>query len=943
MSEVVVSSTKADYSKTLNLPHLDVKNPNGLDTNAAGIPLRANLPLRELEQLAFWESNDVYRRSLVANTARGPFILHDGPPYSNGDIHLGHSLNKILKDIIVKYWSMQGFRAPYVPGWDNHGLPIETAVTKEFREKKVVPTPIELRKRCRSYAQEYVDRQKSQFKRLGIRGDWENPYLTMSSEFEAKIIEVFGELVKGGYVYRGVKPVYWCPVDRTALADAEIEYENKKDDSVFVAFALRSDPNGKLSSLTSCKICAVAWTTTPWTIPANLALAVNPSSGYVLIEHEGRAYLVAKPLVESVTTLFEWQDFRLVDISDTADVLSGVSFTHPLYERSSPIVFADYVTMEDGTGVVHTAPGHGREDFLTGQRYHLGVLSPVDASGRFTAEAGPQFEGQSIWEGNSSVIAALEAVGALLKRTSIQHSYPHCWRCHNPVIFRATAQWFMDIDHNNHRQQSLDAIENVTWHPKDSINRIRGMVAGRPDWCLSRQRAWGVGIPVFYCNGCQSEVVEFDTIEHVRKLVLEFSSDIWFEKSAHDLLPPDYKCPKCGGTDFEKEADIFDVWFDSGCTSRAVLESKHWKNMRWPADVYLEGGDQHRGWFNSSLMLAVATRGAAPYKAVVTNGWTLDEKGYKFSKSKGNGVAPEDVVKKYGADVLRLWVASSDYFEDLRVGPHILEQSAEIYRRLRNTLRFAIGNLFDFNPAYNAVPYSELLEIDRYALHLLYKLIVDTQNAYEAYEFHRAVQAIHQFCAVDMSSFYLDVLKDRLYAEAPGSIERRSAQTVLLEITSTLTRLLSPILSFTAEEVWQKVTISDKPLSVELAAFPAPKVEFLDEDLAQRWHELLDLRDRVNKAIEIARQSKQIGKPLEAMVSIHASPKTCERLAPYAGQLASLFLVSRAEIAVSADQDVVTVSPAPGIRCSRCWLVKTDVDDGSQLCERCAVVLDKRH
>ncbi|MDR3706750.1 MAG: isoleucine--tRNA ligase [Capsulimonadaceae bacterium] len=940
MSDTATKQDKLDYSKTLNLPRPDVKTPNGLDVNEAGIPLRANLPVRELNQLAFWDAGDVYRKSLIPRSSQGTFILHDGPPYSNGDIHLGHALNKILKDIIVKYHSMTGYCAPYVPGWDNHGLPIETAVTKEYREKKVIPTPIELRHRCREYALEYVERQKAQFQRLGVRGDWDHPYLTMSSEFEAKIIEVFGELVKDGYVYRGVKPVHWCPTDRTALADAEIEYKDRKDESIFVAFPMRSDVTGALSSLTSLKLHALAWTTTPWTIPANLGLALNPAADYALIEHRDSAYLVAAALADRLIGQLGWEGAQTVSVGN-AGAMQGVVFTHPLFDRESPIVFADYVTMEDGTGVVHTAPGHGREDFLTGQKNNLGVLSPVDAAGKFTAEAGEAFEGMSIWDGNGAVIAALEAAGALVGRTTIEHSYPHCWRCHNPVIFRATAQWFMSIDHKGHRQHSLDAIDNVTWYPKDAINRIRGMVGGRPDWCLSRQRAWGVGIPVFYCNGCQTEVVEPETIEHVRKLVLEHSSDVWFEREAAGLLPDGYRCSKCGGSDFDKEADIFDVWFDSGCTNRAVLESTSWKDLSWPADVYLEGGDQHRGWFNSSLMVGVATRGKAPYKAVVTNGWTLDDKGRAMHKSLGNAVEPAAVIKEYGADVLRLWVGGTDYFEDVRLSKPILVQVSDMYRRLRNTLRFALGNLYDFDVENHAEPYANLLEIDRYALHLLRQLVVDATAAYEAYEFHKAVQAIHQFCAVDMSSFYLDVLKDRLYAEAPRSRARRSAQTVLFEITSTLTRLLSPILSFTAEEVWQCLRMPDKPESVELASFPSPKAEFCDDDLADRWRALLEFRDRVNKAIETARQSKAIGKPLEAFVKIEAAPETYKLLLPYLAVLPSLFLVSEVELLLHEGPDAVTVSPASGTKCARCWLVKTDVDPATGLCGRCEAAISQ--
>jgi len=935
---------KKDYSGTLNLPESDRKNPDGLDTNSTGIPLRANLPLRESHALAFWDKKSVYKQSLKTNTDRGGFILHDGPPYSNGDIHLGHSLNKILKDIIVKHRSMTGHCAPYIPGWDNHGLPIETAVTKEFREKKLVPTPTQLRARCREYASEYVERQKEQFKRLGVHGDWDNPYLTFSSEFEAKIVEVFGELVKDGYVYRGVKPVYWCPVDHTALADAEIEYENKKDTSIFLAFPLREDKTGELSKLTDKKIAAIAWTTTPWTIPANLALALNPNSEYSLIEHEDGAYLVATALAEKLIGLFGWTDAKTIAVGEAPakeTALGSAVFSHPLLNRASPIVFADYVTMEDGSGVVHTAPGHGREDFVTGAKYNLGVLSPVDASGKYTDEVGlPNLVGLSIWDGNKAVIELLEQNGSLIKTEGIEHSYPHCWRCHHPVIFRATAQWFMSIDHNGHREKCLDEIEKVNWHPKESINRIRGMVGGRPDWCLSRQRAWGVGIPVFYCNVCNKEVLEPETIENVRKLVLEHSSDIWFDRSAKDLLPDGYKCPHCGGADFEKESDIFDVWFDSGCTNRAVLESRNWENLSWPADVYLEGGDQHRGWFNSSLMIAVATKGAAPYRTVITNGWTLDEKGYKFSKSKGNGVAPAEVIKKFGADVLRLWVATSDYTEDLRVGPRILDQTAEMYRRLRNTLRFSLGNLFDFDPAADVVPYDELLEIDKYALHLLNQVVADAGAAFEAFEFHKAAQIAHQFCAVDMSAFYFDVLKDRLYAEGAKSLKRRSAQTVLMEITSVLARLLAPVLSFTSEEVWQKLKLVDKPESVLLAEFPVPNPAYANPPLAAKWTALLAVRDRVNKAIETAKQAKEIKKPLETVAKIAAPQETLDLLAQYESDLSTIFLVSAVQLSVAdGDEITVTVLPATGVKCARCWLIKTDVNPESGICGRCADVV----
>jgi isoleucyl-tRNA synthetase len=928
-----------DYSKTLNLPAPDLKTEDGLDTNINGIPLKANLPQREPKISAFWDAIDVYSKSLVPLSSNGTFILHDGPPYSNNNIHLGTAMNKVLKDMINKCHSMQGFRTPYVPGWDNHGLPIETAVTKEYREKKIIPTQLELRKRCREYAAGWVNVQREQFRRLGVRADWDHPYLTMSNGFEASIIETFRQLVAAGFVYRGVKPVHWCVTDQTALADAEIEYSDRTDTSIFVRFPLKADPSNVFGNNAVSSDYVIIWTTTPWTIPANAAVAVHPHFTYCIVEYNGDKYLLAEGRVEAVMAQIGAEDYTIVKRVQGLD-LADMLFKHPLFERDSPVVFADYVTLDEGTGVVHTAPGHGREDFITGQKNGLPIISPVDAAGRFTAEAGDTFAGQTIWQGNDSVVEALREAGALLALEKINHSYPHCWRCHNPVIFRATAQWFMNIDHNGHRQRCLDEIDKVTWFPAESINRIKAMVAGRPDWCLSRQRTWGVGIPVFYCQTCEAEVLDTDVIAHVRDLVAEFSSDVWFERSAAELLPKGYHCKKCGESSFAKESDIFDVWFDSGATNRAVLDSGYWSSLSWPADVYIEGGDQHRGWFNSSLMLAVATKGHAPFKQVITHGWTLDEHGKAMHKSTGNAIPPSKITDKFGADVLRLWVASTDYFSDVRLGDKILDQVAGTYRQLRNTLRFSLGNLYDFDVEDNAVAYADLYEIDQYALQRLGALVKEAVDAYSVHEFHRVTQAAKQFCAVDMSSFYLDVIKDRLYADAPGSRSRRAAQTVLFEVTSSLSRLLSPILSFTCEEVWQSFRMPDKPESVELTSLPVPRDQDENSAFAEKWSKLLAVRDEVNKTIEEHRQQKVIGKPLEAQVDLSVDSQTFDFLTPYKDQLATIFLVSDVSLHYHNGERSITVSRAEGVKCARCWLIKKDVSDSTMLCGRCSAVVN---
>ncbi len=912
---------KPNYSQTLNIPKPDVKNPDGMDTNPDSIPQRANLPRREPQTLEFWKTHKVYQESLKPKTGRGSFVLHDGPPFSNGDIHIGHAFNKILKDVTTKFRSMEGYAAPYVPGWDNNGLPIEVLVAKEFREKKQTPTRMEIRRRCREVAEEWVGKQSAQFQRLGIRGDWDHPYLTMSKEMAAKELDVFAEMVAQGFIYRGLRPVYWSLVDETALADAEIEYADRTDPSIYVRFPLRVDPDAVFGPGASLGDCfAVIWTTTPWTIPANVAIAAGADIDYALVRHGAVLYLVASARIGATMAAANLTGWEVVKTLKGRD-LQNLLFQHPLYERAAPLVLADYVTTTDGTGLVHTAPGHGKDDFLTGQKYNLATLQVLTGDGYFNEEAGPEFQGMKLGPGQEKVMERLSKAGALLAREEIFHSYPHGWRSHDPLVYRATVQWFISIDNKHHREKCLKAIDGVRWFPEESKNRITAMVSGRPDWCISRQRAWGIGIPVFYAQPSGTPLLNKESIGYVRDLVAAQGTDAWFETDAKDILPAGYQHPETKETEFVKETDIFDVWFDSGSTCRTVLEQ--WPGLTYPADAYLEGGDQHRGWFNSSLMIGVATKGAAPYRQVITNGWTLDEQGRKMSKSKMNGVAPQAVVEKYGADVLRLWVASSDYFADVRVGDALLEQTATSYRTLRNTLRFTLSNLYDFDPVLNAVPLDKLEEIDRWAMHKLNDVVHKCLQAYDIYEYPRVAQTLLSFCAQDLSAFYLDVLKDRLYSFGVNSAERRSAQTVLFEITSCLARLLAPILSFTAEEVWQKLSLPNKPVSVLLAAMPSYRADLRSRDLEARWQPLLAARDLVNKSLEGTKRR------LELAVTLTADAETYAALHPYLNQLPSLLLVSCVTLRESKTPGlhVENNGPAPGTRCARCWVSVSDGGD----------------
>lgn len=909
-----------DYSKTLNMIKTD-------------FPMRGNLPQREPEILKFWEEMDIYRQVQQKNQGRPKFILHDGPPYANGDIHLGHTLNKVLKDIIVKYKSMTGYDAPYVPGWDTHGLPIEQRAIKDLGLNRKAVSPVEFRQRCAEYARKYAGVQKEQFKRLGVRGDWENPYLTLMPHFEAKQIEIFGEMAKRGYIYKGLKPVYWCASCETALAEAEVEYKDKTSHSIYVRFPVQ-DGKGKLPQ----EAGVVIWTTTPWTLPANLAICLHPDFDYVLVQTEKGQLLVARELLKQfleATGLTE----QGIAARFKGQELEGVVCRHPFMDRESPLILGDHVTLEAGTGAVHTAPGHGAEDFEVGQKYGLPVVNPVDNSGYFTQEAGP-FAGLHINDGNLKVIQWLDEHGYLLKSGRISHQYPHCWRCKNPIVFRATEQWFASID--GFRQQALKAIDEVQWIPAWGRDRIYNMVAERGDWCISRQRLWGVPIPIFYCEQCGQEIINDQTIKHIKNLFKEHGSDIWFARETAELVPPGLTCPRCGHDRFRKETDIMDVWFDSGSSHAAVCDQpEYWPELSWPADLYLEGSDQHRGWFNSSLLTAVATRGQAPYRAVLTHGFLVDEKGRKMSKSLGNGVDPLEVINQMGADILRLWVASADYRSDVAASPNILKQIAEAYKKIRNTCRYLLGNLYDFNPATDLVEYDEMPELDKWALYRLQRLIERVRAGYENYEFHIVYHAIHNFCAVDLSAIYFDISKDRLYVSLPASRERRAAQTVMYYIIDALVRLLAPVLAFTTEEIWRYLP-GERPRSVQLTDMPGVEQRYLDEALAERWEKLLEVREKVTKALEVARQQKVIGHSLDARVKLTASGAELELLQQYLEQLAPIFIVSQVELASGTGELEVEVTAAAGSKCERCWIYSTETGQDAEhpdLCPRCAAVI----
>lgn len=931
-----------NYRDSLNLPK---------DT----LPMRADLPRREPQFQRFWEERQIYRRSLERPAPRGTFILHDGPPYSNGDIHMGHAINKVVKDIITRHRTMCGYRAPYVPGWDNHGMPIEYAVAQEARDRGEALDRLELRRRCRAFAEHWVQVQRAQFQRLGIRGDWEHPYLTMSPEFEARIVEVFADLAQKGYVYRGLKPILWCPYDETALAEAELEYEEKTSPAIYVRFPLAADPDGIFPQ--GAEGWTVIWTTTPWTIPANLGVAVHPDEEYVVARTGDSHYLVARALLEPTMRSVGREEYQVVS-THAGRELERLVFRHPLhawdpaYARTARTLLADYVTMDTGTGVVHTAPGHGEEDFRTGRKYGLPVLCPVDEQGRFTAEAG-RLAGRAIrpGEADAAVLAALEETGTLLHREPYRHNYPHCWRCHGPLIFRTTVQWFMRIDHalpegDTHRQRCLQQIRAVRWVPAESVRRIESMVATRPDWCLSRQRAWGVGIPAFYCGSCSEAILTEESLAAATLLVRERSSDAWFSTAPGDILPRGFRCPHCGEAGpFSAERDILEVWFDSGSTWAAVLEQR--PELRFPADLYVEGSDQHRGWFNSSLMVAVGARGVAPYRGVVTHGFVLDAHGEKMSKSAGNVVSPLEEIARGGADLLRLWVASVDYFDDVRIGAQILDHVRQVFLRLRNTLRFLVGNLADFDPELHMIPLAQRDSLDRWALHRLAEVVEACAGAYDRYTFHEVFHQAQNLCAVDLGAFYLDVIKDRLYCSPAESPARRSAQSTLWELAETLTRLLAPIMPHVAEEVWQVLPgCPARHESVHLASFPAPGDGWRDPALAEDWRRLREVRERFNAALEPLKPRAKnddtylLKSSMEAVVELAVGPEWRPLVERYENELGTLLMAPVVRVEYSEDPGLeVRIARAPGPRCARCWLCYPSVGSVAahpELCARCA-------
>ena len=809
-----MGATSVDLKKTVNLPRTD-------------FPMKANLAQMEPEILARWYEEALYGKIRAARAGQPKYVLHDGPPYANGNIHLGHALNKILKDFIVKLKTMEGFDSPYVPGWDCHGLPIESKVDNQLGSRKSKMTTAEIRAECRKYAAKYVDLQRKDFIRLGVFGRWEDPYLTMSAQYESVIAGAFVEFLDRGYVYKGLKAVNWCIHDRTALAEAEIEYENHTSPSIWVRFALSSDPALIDPALAGRKVNGLIWTTTPWTIPANVAIAFHPKFEYVAADVAGEVYIVALELLKVTAEKLGWNDPRVI-ATFPGSKLEGAIFRHPFLERDSIGILGDHVTLEQGTGAVHTAPGHGQEDFEIGVKYGLPVYCPVDPAGRFFHAEGAagrlpeEIIGKKVWDANPIINEILKSRGALLAQENITHSYPHCWRCHNATIFRATEQWFVGMERNDLRARTLKAIQAVKWMPAWGEERISNMIATRPDWCISRQRVWGVPIVVFYCENCQEPLTDRKILDHVVKLFAEYSADVWYQRSAAELIGPGVKCARCGKTEFRKESDILDVWLDSGVSHLAVLRPEN--GMEWPSNLYLEGGDQYRGWFHSSLLVGVALKGEAPYRECATNGWTLDEQGRAMSKSLGIGIEPEEVIKKYGADVLRLWVSSVDFMEDVRLSDTILKRLTEAYVKLRNSVfRYALGNLFDFNPETDSVPAHEMPEIDQWILLRAEELVAKCRGWYDEFAFHKVYRAVYDFTTTDLSAIYFDVSKDRLYTAAPRSVLRRSAQTAMHRIIYALVRLLAPLLSFTAEEVWGYFCKpANSPESVHLTVFPEP-------------------------------------------------------------------------------------------------------------------------
>lgn len=926
-----------DYKNTLNLPKTD-------------FPMQAGLPKREPERLAKWDSEHTYEKLMEKNEGKPLYVLHDGPPYANGDIHLGTALNKVLKDIIVRYKNMTGFKAPYVPGWDTHGLPTELKARKKAGvSNSATISDVELREICREFALGYLDDQRTQFKRLGGIGDWNNPYITLKKDFEAKQIEIFSEMATKGYIYKGLKPVYWCSDCGTALAEAEIEYAEDPCYSIYVKFNVKDD-KGLLTAMGAdlSKTYFVIWTTTTWTLPGNVAICVGPEFEYSLIKCGEEYYVMATELFKSALEAAEITEYEVVGTIKGAD-LERMTTQHPFLDRESLVIVGDHVTLESGTGCVHTAPGHGVEDYDVCHNHYpeLPIIVPVDNHGKLTAEAG-QFNGLTTDEANKAIAKCLEESGALFAMQKIIHQYPHCWRCKHPVLFRATEQWFCSVE--GFKKEAVDAINTVEWIPGWGKDRITSMVMDRNDWCISRQRRWGVPIPIFYCKDCNEPLIDKDAMMAVSELFRTEGSDQWYVKPAEEILPEGTKCKKCGCTHFEKERDIMDVWFDSGVTHAAVCDVR--KELHWPADLYLEGADQYRGWFQSSLLTSVAWRGKAPYKAVVTHGWVVDGEGRKMSKSLGNGILPSEVVNQYGADILRLWVASSDYHADIRISKEILKQLSDAYRKIRNTARYILGNTSDFDPNTDQVALEELLPIDRWALAQLDKLNKKIRAGYDSFEFHQVFHAIHNFCVVDMSNFYLDVIKDRLYVEKTDGKERRAAQTAMYIILDQMTRMIAPILAYTADEIWESMRHEDSEDSTGVVFNQMPEFTGVnaDEAFTATWDRIHLIRDVVKKALELARNEKVIGASLDAKVQLFCEGELYDFVKSVEDELATVFITSQVEVVNGTGGSFtgeveglsVTVLPAKGEKCNRCWSFSDTVGSDEHhpdVCARCAAVL----
>ncbi len=928
-----------DYKKTLNLP-------------ATKFAMKANLAVKEPKQLKAWEDTRLYEKMRAASAGRKQFILHDGPPYANGNLHMGHAINKILKDFLVRSRQMMGFDAPYVPGWDCHGLPIEHNVDKKLGSKKKNMTKVEIRRKCRDYADRFVGIQRDEFKRFGVIGDWGNPYLTMDYAYEARIAKECGEFALAGDMFIGKKPIHWCCSCQTALAEAEIEYKDQRSPSIYVKFPLVEDLGAEFSALSGKKVSMVIWTTTPWTLPANLGICLNPEFVYAAVETGGEVIVVAKDLVERCMNDFGIEDYEVLTEIE-APLLEKKKCRHPFYDRESLVILGDHVTLEAGTGCVHTAPGHGADDHVVGLRYGLEPFSPVGDNGCFTADA-PLFEGTFIAKANKEIIALLEEKGALVKHEEMGHSYPHCWRCKKPVIFRATPQWFISMDKKGLREKALGEIKKVDWIPGWGEARIHGMIENRPDWCLSRQRSWGVPIPVFHCEKCSEVHVTRESVDKVYDLFKEHGSDIWFDWDAEKIMPEGASCEKCGSASFTKDPNILDVWFDSGVSHAAVLAERD--GLSRPADLYLEGSDQHRGWFHSALLTSVGRTDAAPYKSVLTHGFVVDSQGKKMSKSVGNVVAPKKVIDQYGAEILRLWVAASDYRDDIRISDNIIKQLSDAYRRVRNTCRYMLGNLSDFDPARDTVPYEALTELDKFTLHKLHKLLEKAEKSYETYEFHTIYHSLYNFCTLDLSAFYLDIVKDRLYTSPAGSPQRRGVQTVMFKLIDAVSRIMAPMLPFTSEEVWAHMPdFEGKEESIHLGSLPSPEAAWDNPALAEKWEKLVTVRGEVTKALEAARVNKLIGHPLDASVTISANGDLHDLLAPYEADLSGMFIVSAASLVKGESLENAYESPdteglsilvaaAAGEKCERCWIYDTRLGENPEYpgaCPKCTKALEE--